>query len=81
MHPMHTAAFEFYGNLLELLPHPVRRFPLIFNYAEHNSIKHLVESLGVPHTEVSAVYISGRSANLTDPLPDQSTIAGLSIPV
>ena len=78
MHPMHTATFEFYGNLLELLPHPVRRFPLTFNYAEHNSIKHLIESLGVPHTEVAAVVHLRTERRPDRPPPGPVHFAGLS---
>ena len=38
------------------------------------TIKHLVESLGVPHTEIGIVRVNGREANLNQPARDQDSI-------
>lgn len=38
--------------------------------AEHASLKHLIESLGVPHTEIGAIAVGGRFAAIDDPAAD-----------
>ena len=54
-----TARFRFFGSLNDFLP-PQRRevdFPLDFQGDQ--SVKHLFESCGAPHTEVSQVFANG----------------------
>ena len=52
---MNQAQFRFYGSLNDFLRQERRQgsFPYTFN--DHQSVKHLVESLGVPHTEVDLI--------------------------
>ena len=62
---MNTANFRFYGSLNDFLP-PERRqaaFPYSFNADQ--SIKHLLEALGVPHTEVDLILVNGKSVSFS----------------
>lgn len=56
---------RFYGTLPDLLPSkshaPVARFPL----SEVAAVKHVIESLGVPHPEVAAILVNGQPADFT----------------
>lgn len=56
---MKTANFEFHAELLELLPKRLiaGAFPYEFNGIQ--SIKHLIEALGIPHTEVGRILVNG----------------------
>jgi len=59
---MDTAQFCFYADLNDFLPHQLRqqtfRHPV---YDGTQSVKHLIEALGVPHTEVEVILANGRS--------------------
>lgn len=52
------------GELQDLLPRSRRGAALSVRLAEHATAKHLVETLGVPHTEVGSLRINGRPAAL-----------------
>jgi len=58
---MPQAIFRFYAELNDFLPPDVRRgsFPVTFN--GHESVKHILETLGVPHTEVDLILVNGES--------------------
>jgi hypothetical protein len=60
-----SAIFCFVGALSDFLP-PGRRgeaVPCQFNPGQ--SVKHLVESLGVPHTEVAVILVNGKSVDFS----------------
>jgi uncharacterized protein len=56
---MHSATFRFYAELNDFLP-PTRR-GVAFTYAFNSdqSVKHLIESAGAPHTEVELILVNG----------------------
>lgn len=56
---MVEADFRFYGSLNDFLPpyRQQRSFPCAFNPPQ--SVKHLIEALGVPHPEVALIVVSG----------------------
>lgn len=58
---MKQAYFQFFSDLNDLLAPDQRgrEFPLTFNGRQ--TVKHLIESLGVPHTEVERIQANGRS--------------------
>lgn len=64
------AHFRFYAELNDLLPAGKREaaIPLTFNPGQ--SLKHLVESLGVPHTEVGSALVNGAPADLSYQVQD-----------
>jgi uncharacterized protein with PIN domain len=60
--PMNRARFLFYGELNDFLP-PVRRgTPVEQGFNSHPTVKHLIESLGVPHPEVDRILANGLPA-------------------
>ena len=56
---MKIASFEFYAELLDLLPKRLGggAFPYEFNGSQ--SVKHLIEALGIPHTEIGRILVNG----------------------
>ena len=67
---MIQAAFHFYGSLNDFLPAAQRDRPLLQRLAEHAAVKHPIESLGAPHTEVEAIFINGQSVEFGCRLQD-----------
>jgi hypothetical protein len=56
---MHRATFRFYAGLNDLLPPDRRQIAFVLPFDGRVTIKHLVESLGVPHTEVDLIIVNG----------------------
>lgn len=61
-----VTTFVFDETLLFFLPPGWRAAPLSLSHRERQSLKHLIESAGVPHTEVGEVRVNGRPARLED---------------
>lgn len=57
------AEFNFIGNINELLPSDHRSAPSIFHFKGEQSVKHLIESAGIPHTEVGLIMVNGHKIN------------------
>ena len=72
---MRTASFRFYAGLNDFLSpvHRSRDFQHTFN--DDQSIKHLVESLGVPHTEVELILVNGESVDFSHQLQDEDRVS------
>jgi uncharacterized protein len=62
---MSTAHFLFLGRLNDFLPQNQREQFIRVEFRGRQSIKHLAESLGVPHPEMGQVRINGREAILS----------------
>ncbi len=58
---MKTATFQFHADLDELLPKGKRGAKIQVKINGHETVKHLIEALGVPHTEVDVVLVNGES--------------------
>lgn len=56
---MHTATFRFYAELNDFLPEERRQTAFIYSFNSDQSVKHLIESAGVPHTEVEVILVNG----------------------
>lgn len=56
---MKQATFRFYAELNDLLPQSRRDIDVPVPLNGDQSVKHLIESLGVPHTEVGRVLVDG----------------------
>jgi uncharacterized protein with PIN domain len=56
-----VATFRFYEELNDFLPPPRRRCEFDAPCARAATVKHMVEALGVPHTEVELVLVNGES--------------------
>ncbi len=58
---MHTVYFRFYEELNDFLPEEKRKVRFAHEYIDRASVKDVIESLGVPHTEVDLILINGKS--------------------
>lgn len=56
---MKEAQFRFFAGLNDFLEMSKREIPLLCTFNGDQSIKHLIESLGVPHTEVGRIEANG----------------------
>jgi uncharacterized protein with PIN domain len=61
---MSRATFLFFDRLNDFLPHDQRGQLLRVDFRERQSVKHLAESLGVPHPEIGPVQVNGREGTL-----------------
>ena len=61
---MSMAYFLFFGRLKDFLPHEQREQSIVVEFRGRQSIKHLAESLGVPHPEMGPVEINGHEGSL-----------------
>jgi uncharacterized protein with PIN domain len=57
------AMFIFIGELNDFLPHFRRNSTFSLEFADHQSLKHLIESVGVPHTEFGLVCVNGQAVD------------------
>lgn len=62
--PMKVARFDFAPALQPLLKRDLRDGQVELPFRGPQSAKHLIESLGVPHTEVGPVYLNGTKIGL-----------------
>jgi uncharacterized protein with PIN domain len=65
---MSTAYFDLQPELHFFLPRDKRDVTIALSFKGRQSLKHLIESLGVPHTEVGQVTVNGQARSL-DSLP------------
>lgn len=61
---MSTAYFRFHGRLNDFLLQNQKEQQITVHFKGQQSIKHLVESLGVPHPEIGQIQINGRDEAL-----------------
>ncbi len=61
---MPSARISLHGDLVELLRSTLRTQPVDLPVAQGATIKHLIETLDVPHTEIGAVTVDGQPADL-----------------
>ena len=57
---MSTAYFLFHGRLNDFLSQDQKGGTITVHFKERQSIKHLAESLGVPHPEIGWIHVNGR---------------------
>jgi len=72
---MPAAHFRFYAELNDLLPVPHRQRDFEAQFEGHESIKHLIEALGVPHTEVDLILVNGQAVDFSYPVKDGDQIS------
>ncbi len=61
---MSRAWFDFSEELQFFLPRPQRGQRIPLDFRGRQSLKHLIESLGVPHTEVGRITVDGQEVSL-----------------
>ncbi len=59
-----TASIRFHGELVALLRRESRPQPVELRVAQGATIKHAIETLDIPHTELGEITIDGRTAEL-----------------
>jgi uncharacterized protein len=62
---MTIASFRFYAELNSLLPARRRFQDIQVEFKGAQTVKHLIESLGIPHTEVDLILVNGNSVNFS----------------
>jgi uncharacterized protein with PIN domain len=72
---MVTATFRFYGELNDFLARERRSRDVSVPCARAATTKHMIEALGVPHTEVELVLLNGAPSTLDDPIGDGDRVA------
>jgi uncharacterized protein with PIN domain len=72
---MVTATFRFYGELNDFLARARRQREFACPCAQNASSKHMIEALGVPHTEVELVLVNGTPALFDQLLRDGDRVA------
>ncbi|MCL6493471.1 MAG: Mut7-C ubiquitin/RNAse domain-containing protein [Ignavibacterium sp.] len=56
-------SIRFYEELNDFLPKEKRKKRFTHSFIDRTSVKDLIESLGVPHTEVDLILVNGKSVN------------------
>jgi hypothetical protein len=72
---MVTATFRFYEELNDFLPPAQRGQAFASACARAATTKHMIEALGVPHTEVELVLVNGESVGFDRVLADGDRVA------
>lgn len=60
-----VAYLRFYAELNDFLPYERRQVLFSHNFSGHQTVKDLIEALGVPHTEVDLILINGKSVDFS----------------
>lgn len=69
------ATFRFYATLNEFLPPARRQREFTCRCAQGATVKHMIEALGVPHTEVELALVNGEPAGFERRLREDDRLA------
>jgi uncharacterized protein with PIN domain len=72
---MSSARFRFYAELNDFLPEVYRQESFDVPFSGRVTVKHMVESLGVPHSEIDLILASGRSVDFSYLVQDNDFIS------
>ncbi len=72
---MVTATFRFYQELGDFLPRERRERTFAADCAHRSTAKHMIEALGVPHTEVEMVLVNGDESGFDRVLEEGDHVA------
>lgn len=72
---MVTATFRFYEELNDFLPPAMRGRDWSCPCARAATVKHMIEALGVPHTEVELILVNGQSCGFDRVLADGDRVS------
>ncbi|UCC55709.1 MAG: Mut7-C ubiquitin/RNAse domain-containing protein [Gammaproteobacteria bacterium] len=70
-----NARFRFYEELNDFLPESRRKTSFTHTFNRRASIKDMIESLGVPHTEVELILVNGKSVDFSYIVRDGDVIS------
>jgi uncharacterized protein with PIN domain len=77
---MSTAYFSLLGRLRDFLKRDQRGKRISVEFRGRQSIKHLVESLGIPHPEIGPIQINGQEGTLSTITQDADQVEVYPIP-
>src|SRR5215208_556603 len=69
-----NATLHFYAELNDFVPPARRDKAFVHSFRGRVSIKDMIESLGVPHTEVAAIVVNGQSQDFSYLVRDSDQI-------
>jgi uncharacterized protein with PIN domain/sulfur carrier protein ThiS len=69
------ATFRFYEELNDFLPRAQRHRDIVCECARAATTKHMIEALGVPHTEVELILVNGESVGFDRMIEDGDRVA------
>ena len=69
-----NAKFKFLGELNDLLPVGKRDKVISCQFKGNPTVKHLIEALGIPHTEIGEVFVEHREVELSQKLEDNNEV-------
>lgn len=72
---MVTATFRFYDELNDFLPRARRGRDVVAPCARAATVKHMIEALGVPHTEAALILVNGESSGFGRLLEEGDRVA------
>jgi len=72
---MPIASFRFYAELNDFLPPHLRYVNNPCQFNGRQSVKHLVESMGIPHTEVDLILINGEPVDFSRLVSDGDRVS------
>ncbi len=72
---MEKATFRFYEELNDFLPENRRKTDFEACFKGRRSVKDMIESLGVPHTEIDLILVNGKSVDFHYILKNQDRIS------
>ena len=70
-----VAQFRFYEELNDFLPAKRRKTDFTHTFTRRASVKDMIESFGIPHTEVELIIVNGRSVDFSHIVTDQDHIS------
>jgi len=73
--PEHKIHIRLYEELNDFLPEERRKKRFEHQYIDRTSVKDLIESLGVPHTEVDLILVNGKSVGFDYLINDEDDIS------
>ncbi|HIJ72904.1 MAG TPA: Mut7-C ubiquitin/RNAse domain-containing protein [Candidatus Hydrogenedentes bacterium] len=72
---MYAILIRFYEELNDFLPEEMRKRDVEWNFENRRSVKDLIESFGVPHTEVDLILVNGVSVDFSYLVQDGDRIS------
>jgi uncharacterized protein with PIN domain len=69
------AALRFYAELKDFLRPDLRGGTATFGFLRETTVKHAIESLGVPHTEVDLILVNGENSDFSRVLRDGDRVS------
>ena len=70
---------RFYEELNDFLPAEIRKKRFTHQYIDRTSVKDLIESLGVPHTEIDLIIINQKSVGFNYLINDEDDISAYPV--